>query len=319
MWQPTFAGRPAIDLAVEDSTQEVKQLGLALRDMEQQTKGMLAELKKRIKKGDDLLVEAATVGGEKKASLQIDSAKSFLGDGLRIIPRFALATEQGNEWQNGFDGRANLGAHLAADHDFPVDDWMHGLARVRPKMHAFENVVLATGAFGTAEPVLMPVQFPFRAAEPWLAMELPAAFDLSTAGDHVLYTATYPNGTFDKTAASFGGLLLDEWTEVLPANTETAALAFHYDRPSHEPPQTMLLVTPATPGEKWTWEDVRTAIPETFELAKKRAVEPRDIAKRPIARFLPATLMAFTTQAISISSELRPAEVAVAAMAVPNG
>jgi hypothetical protein len=318
-WQPTFAGRPAIDLAVEDSTEEEERLRLALRDMEQQAKGMLVEVEKRIKKGDDLLVEAASAGGEKKAGLQIDAAKSFLGDGLRIVPRFTLSALQADEWQNGFDGRANLVAHLAAGHDFPVDEWMHGLARVRPKMHAFENLVLATGALGTTEPVLMPVQFPFRAAEPWLAMELPPAFELSAAGDHVLYTAAYPNGAFDKNAAAFGGLLLDEWTEVLPAKAETAALAFHYDRPSHEPPQTMLLVTPATPGDRWTWEDLRAAIPETFELAKKRAVEPRDIAKKPVARFLPATLMAFTTHAVSISSELRPAEVAFASMAVHDG
>jgi hypothetical protein len=318
LWQATFAGRPAIDLTVEDTTQEEKQLRLLLRDMEQQTKGLLAELEKRITKGDDLLADAATAGGEGLASLRLDAAKAFLGDGLRIVPRFTLSADQGDEWQNAFDGRANLVAHLSANHDFPVDDWMHGLARVRPKMHDFENVVLSTGALGTTEPVLMPVQFPFRAAEPWLAMELPAAFDMSTAGDHVLYTASYPNNTFDKTAPSFGGLLLDEWTEVLPAKTETAALAFHYDRPSHEPPQTMLLVTPATLGEKWTWDDVRVAIQETFELAKKRAVEPRDIADKPLARFLPATLMAFTTRAVSISSELRPAEVAVAALAVPH-
>jgi hypothetical protein len=194
---------------------------------------------------------------------------------------------------------------------------MHGVARVRPRMHAFENLVLSTGAFGTTEPLLIQLQFPFRAAEPWLAMELPAAFDLSTAGDHVLYTAVYPNNAFDKTAPSFGGLLLDEWTEVLPTTSETAGLAFHYDRPSHEPPQTMLLVTPATTGVSWTWEDVRAAIPETFELARRRAVEPRAIRETPLARFLPATLMAFTTHAVSISSELRVADVAFAKV-IPN-
>jgi hypothetical protein len=318
-WEPTFAGRPAIDFIEENSATEEEKVRVLVQDMEQQTKGLLAELEKRVKKGDDLVAEAATAGGEKKASLQIEVARAFLGDGMKVVPRFTLSAEQGDEWQNGFNGSANLVAHLLADHDFPVDDWMHGLARVRPGIHAFENVVLSAAAFGTSEPALTPVQFPFRATEPWLAMEVPTAFDLGTAGDHVLYTACYPNDVFDKTAASFGGLLLDEWTEVLPATTETAGLAFHYDRPNHEPPQTMLLVTPATAGATWAWEDVRAAIPETFELAKRRVVEPRAIRETPLARFLPATLMAFTTHAISISSELRPADVAFAVQVVPNG
>jgi hypothetical protein len=179
-------------------------------------------------------------------------------------------------------------------------------------MHALETVIQLAGAFGTAEPVLEPTQFPHAAGDPWMALELPASFDLRAAGDRLLYTASYPGGAFDKTDAAFGGLLLDEWTEVIPATKETAGLTFHYDRPSHEPPQTMLLVTPASAGSRWSWEDLRAAIPDTFDLARKRAVEPRDIAETPLARLLPATLMAFTTHDISISSGIRLADVAFA-------
>ena len=237
----------------------------------------------------------------------------------RVRPRLVrtLGADHGDEWQNAFNNRAALLAHLGAMHPFPVDDWMHGVARVRPKIHDLENVMLLAAAFGTAEPVLEPLQFPYNFAEPWLALELPAGFDVAATGDHVLYTAIYPSA-FDKTDAAFGGLLIEEWTEIIPGKSETAALAFHYDRPSHEPPQTMLLVTPAGLGDKWVWDDLRATIPDTFELAKRRVVEPRQIAERLIARFLPATLMAFTTQAVSISSELRPTEVALSTVAVAN-
>lgn len=314
-WEATFAGRAAIDLTVELTTQEEEQVWILLRDMHRQVSGLIGELDKRIKKADGLIADAAAAGGEQKALLLVDAAKAMLGDGLRIVPRFTLPTEQRDEWQNAFDARSGLLTHLSAAHDFPLDDWLYGMARVRAKMHDLENVIQLTGAFGTSEPVLAPVQFPFRPAEPWLAMELPAGWDMTTAGDHLLYTASYANNVFDKTAPNFGGLLLDEWTEVVPGTRETAGLAFHYDRPNNEPPQTMLLVTPASAGLHWTWEDLRAAIPETFDLAKKRAAEPRDISKTPLARFLPATLMAFTTQAISISSEIRIADVAFAKVA----
>jgi hypothetical protein len=317
-WSATFAVRPALDLTVEDTTSEEERVRVMLRDMYQQVTAMITELDKRLTKSDDLVARAGSSGGQQRTELLADAAKALLGDGFRIVPRFTLSAEQGDEWQNAFDARANLLTHLNSAHDFPVDDWLHGLARVRTKLHDLENVILLAGAFETTEPVLAPVQFPFRPAEPWLAMELPAGWDMTTAGDHLLYTASYPGNAFDKTAAEFGGLLLDEWTEVLPGTKETAGLAFNYDRPSHEPPQTMLLVTPASAGRQWQWEDLRAAVPETFELAKRRAVEPRDISRTPLARLLPATLMAFTTSAISISSQLRVADVAFSIKAEDN-
>jgi hypothetical protein len=305
-WSATFAGRPALDLTVDDLKVEEQKLRQLAADMQRLVTSLVTEVGKRLQKATRFNSDAAAAGGARKAELLGETMKALLGDGFRVIPRFALSPEQADEWQLAFDGRAAQLAHLAGAHDFPVDDWMYGTARVRTKMHDLENVIQLAGAFGTAEPVLAPVQFPFDAAEPWLAMELPPGFDTRLTTDHVLYTASYPNGAFDKTAATFGGLLLDEWTEVIPNTRETASLAFNYDRPSHEPPQSLLLVTPATNGEQWNWEDLRAAIPETFDLAKKRAVEPRNLANTSLARLLPATLMAFTTNAISISSHLRP-------------
>jgi hypothetical protein len=308
-WSATFPGRPALDVTVADTKQEEERVRLMIRDMHRQVVGLHAEVVKRLEKADDSVAQASTAMGKRKIELQTDAAKQLLGDSFRIVPRFTISPEQGDEWQNSFDARGNLLTHLSPAHDFPVDDWLHGIARVRPKLHELENIILLTEAFTTTTPELVPLQFPFRSAEPWLAMELPPAFDINTAGDHLLYTASYVNNTFDKTASSFAGLLLDEWTEVIPATKETAGLAFNYDRPSTEPPQTLLLVTPAGTGPQWNWEDLRSAIPETFALARKRAVEPRQIAGTPLARLLPATLMAFTTNAISISSYLRIADI----------
>jgi len=307
-WDATFPGRPALDLTADDSLIEQTQIRSLVDLMVSLTTSLISDLDQRITKANGLLTDASTAGGDRKVQLQSDAVKALLGDGVRVIPRFTLSTDQGAEWQHAFDGSANLLTALNATHEFPVDDWMYGVARVRGKMHDWETLVQLTGAFGTTEPVLTPAQFPFRASEPWLAMELPATLDVTKVGEHLLYTAAYPSG-FDKTAPPFGGLLIDEWTEVIPGTKETAGLAFNFDRPNNEPPQTMLLVTPATAGVQWTWEDLRSAIPETFALAQKRAVEPRDISAIPLSRLLPATMMAFTTNEISIGSSLRVADV----------
>ena len=311
-WSATFVPRTEHDITVIDTTAEEQQLRVLVADLRQQLAGLIVELRTRIDKADGLIADAAAAAPEARAQRLIDAVASLLGDGFRIVPRFTLAAAQADEWQNAFDDRASLLTHAATLHDFPMDDWLYGIARVRGRIHDFEKVVHMASAFERGEPALEPVQFPFRSGEPWLAMELPATFDLAAAGEHLLYAAVYPGAGFDKTASAHGGLLLDEWTETIPGLRETAGLTFNYDRPNSEPPQAMLLITPASAGAQWQWLDVAAAIPDTFALAKKRAVEPRDIVATPLARFLPATLMAFTVNGISIGSHLQIADLILA-------
>jgi hypothetical protein len=91
---------------------------------------------------------------------------------------------------------------------------------------------------------------------------------------------------------------------VLPGTQETTGIAFHYDRPSSEPPQSWLLVVPPDPGAAWTFADVVDAVAETLDLARLRAVEPDDLDALPWARFLPAVITAATLHPITISVDL---------------
>lgn len=315
-WSATFAPRRLHDITVIDTAKEESQIRVLLADMHRQLTGLVRELEKRRKTADDAITAAGAAAPERRAQLLVDAASALFGEGFRILPRFTLSPSQADEWQNAYDGRTSLLTHAGTLHDFPVDDWLYGIARVRARMHDLEKVIQITGAFDLPEPALDPIQLPFVGSEPWLAMDLPPAFDVTTAGEHLLYTAIYTAGGFDKTADAHGGLMLDEWTEVIPGPAETAGLAFHYDRPSSEPPHAMLLVTPASVGERWQWSDVERAVPETFALAKTRAAEPSDVSATPLARLLPATLMAFTSGGISIASHLHAADVMIASREV---
>jgi hypothetical protein len=73
----------------------------------------------------------------------------------------------------------------------------------------------------------------------------------------------------------------------------------------------MLLVTsPQNPGA-WDWSDLVAALNETLDLAKKRAVEPALIDPTIYSRFLPATVMANTTRAITIATPVTAAAGAI--------
>ena len=130
-----------------------------------------------------------------------------------------------------------------------------------------------------------------------------AGFTISS--DRLLYTACYTQA-FDATADQCG-LLIDEWTEVIPATTKDTGLTFQFDRPDNEPPQAILVVTPATADGVWHWEDLTAALNETLDLAKLRAVEPADLDPTPYTRLLPATVMAVTLHGISITTALAAA------------
>lgn len=232
------------------------------------------------------------------------AAKALLGDDFVLIPEFAVSPAQGDDWANavsGFTGGALLDwLKTTAKIDFPVDEWLHGVARVRPQMRAWETILLFTSALGQAEPSLLPVQFPPEATAPWVAMQFPSSYTL--ASDRLLYTAHY-SVPFDKTAHQCG-LLLDEWTEALPASDRDTGIAFNFRRPDNEPPQAILLVTPASASGRWQWDDLTGALNETLDLAKKRAVEPTQLDGTAYAPLLPATTMAVTLYAISIGTSL---------------
>jgi hypothetical protein len=131
-------------------------------------------------------------------------------------------------------------------------------------------------------------------------MQFPPEYVLDS--DRLLYTAHYST-PFDEQARQCG-LLLDEWTEVIPGTVRTTGIAFNFDRPDSEPPQAILLVTPASASGTWQWDDLVGALHETLDLAKKRAVEPVHVDGTAYSRFLPATIMAATLYGISITTTL---------------
>ena len=249
---------------------------------------------------------AATTDADRVMALTA-AARALFGAGFLFLPDFALPADQVPTWTDavaaGTSGALVQYLTATAGVPDPVPEWATGTARVRPAMHAWESLGLLAPAFGRAEPALTPAQVPYTAGDPWLAMQFPADFTIGS--DRLLYTACYTQA-FDATAHQCG-LLIDEWTEVIPATTKDTGLTFQFDRPDNEPPQAILVVTPATADGVWHWEDLTAALNETLDLATIRAVEPAGIDPTPYARLLPATVMAVTLHGISITTALAAA------------
>ena len=235
------------------------------------------------------------------SSLQA-AGSALLGEEVKLIPEFSFTPEATVELTSAL-GSAKKGTpttYLSArlSSDFPVDDWMHGVARVREKIYAWEQAGTLAEALAQRSLDLLPLQLPFRAGEQWLAMDFDPATVLD--GERLLYTAHYAV-PLDPTKATCG-VLLDEWTEVIPAHDETVGVGFNYDRPGSEAPQTWLLVTPAQMQGQWQWTDLVAALHEALDIAQLRAVEPGQVDTTPYPAFLPATSSATSLHPISISA-----------------
>jgi len=264
---------------------------------------LLADIDERRSTAAAALAAYATAATDAaRAAAANAAAHALLGDDFPIVPEFVLPAAAADELDKGYAARAALLGHLqgAADVDFPVDDWLYGVARVRAQMGRWEAVTMLADALAGVDLDLHPLQLPYRDGDSWLALPHPADYVFDS--DHVLYTAHY--GTAFAKGAPQCGLLLDEWTEVIPAREETTGIAFHYDRPNAEPPQVMMLAVPPALRGRWQWGDLVDSVHETMELARRRAVEPDHVDSTSYGRFVPATISAATVHPITIALNL---------------
>ncbi len=267
--------------------------------------GQSAAITNRVKEvQDQLAIAASATSPADRVQAVRTASKRLLGDDFQIVPEFTLSAAQGGEWANAIAAStsSNLFNYLknTLKVDFPVDEWLYGAARVRPALHNWESTIMLQAAFNVPTPEITPIQLPYAANDSWLALQYPDDYKITS--DRLLYTCAYSTA-FDPSARQCG-LLLDEWTEVIPVTERDTAVAFNYQRPDNEPPQTMLLVMAASNTGTWQWADLVNALMETLQLAKKRGVEPAFLDPTVYSRFLPATVMASTSYAITISTTL---------------
>ena len=163
-----------------------------------------------------------------------------------------------------------------------ASDWLDGVARVRPAI----GRLWAAGLLGeliAPERGLRAVatQSPHGPGDPWAATGPTAVSRLSVCG------IIGPDGP-PKAGGKACGLVIDQWSEVVPRIDQTTALALQYDAPSNRPPQAWLLaVTPD--GEPWNLALVIDTLLDTLEWARMRAVTPEDLLD--YGRAIPTTFV----------------------------
>lgn len=280
--------------------QELLQRATTLRD----------DLADRVKKASAALGRVSTATGDTAQAAVVEAARAVLGESFLCLSEFTLPAERLAEWSNVWASRAALLNHLKTGDEatpFPIDDWLHGLARVRERPRHLERATLLGEVLGADQALsLEALQFPHRPNDAWLGMRFPTPppgdppFELTE--DKLLYTAQIDAGAqLDpaQPAKTYSGLMLDEWVEVIPTQNARTGLAFHFDRPQSEAPQAILLATPPVQQGAWRWQDLMDTLHETLDEARLRAVEPKLLDETELAHLVPAVLSAVTLMPIT--------------------
>jgi hypothetical protein len=130
-------------------------------------------------------------------------------------------------------------------------------------------------------------QLPHDPNARWVALPFSGESNRPRSGrlSLVLHRASAPAAT-----APWVGLVLHQWSEIIPSVSEQTAVSFHYDDPGAEAPQTILLAVSPTAAATWDFDTVAAILNETLDLAKIRGVDAQLLGQ--LGQLLPAVFVA---------------------------
>jgi hypothetical protein len=232
-----------------------------------------------------------------------DAGRQVFGSAYIALPLFRVHAS----------AQPELGSALAAPVEsdpLALEEWAQSLARVRSVSRDLATASAYCDWTDAAPQAPIALQLPVKAGVPWIGGKFGDALPAGEVASIVLF-APLP-----EIAQPLCGLLLDEWTELVPATKETTGIAFHFNRPNAMAPQALLLAVSPTLTGAWAWNNLVAVIDETFERARMRAVEPDMVMQSPYFQALPAVVSEFSK--FDFRSTMFAQQPTVAAAAIPS-
>ena len=215
--------------------------------------------------------------------------QTVFGRGFTVLPRFTAPAAA------DFDAALDAAGLLAGDADAP-ERWLAQLVPIRAGVWRYDALrTLRALVSGDRPEDLHVAQLPHSAGERWLALP----FDPATPppSHRVGIVADVLPG-FDPTASQCG-LVLDEWIERIPVQTQSTGLAFHYDQPTARAPQAVVFALAPEGAETWDDAALATVLSDTLSLARARGV---DLEMLPaLGQLLPTLFFPFNVGGETVS------------------
>ncbi len=214
------------------------------------------------------------------------AAKTLLNESFIAVPFFKANNKK--ELKDSLD--KNILPEGLKPSELKIEKWLQGAGKVREKVDNLTTLATTHDMLLDEAFDLSPVQLPFNENGHWVGDEFPEGY--SPENDTV--SLMLHQSTALDPDATLCGILVDEWTEVIPEKEVSAGITFHYNRPNAMPPQSLLMAVPATLDGKWDYDELVDIIHETIDLAKLRALEPNHLMRSVGFQVLPAVMSELT-------------------------
>jgi hypothetical protein len=185
---------------------------------------------------------------------------------------------------------------------------------VRDGAARLETALMYAEATAAGQPLrLLVAQLPRRAGDRWVG--LPATPQQPIGSGRVSIVVQSATGAPPDIGTPLAGLVIDEWTEVVPDRTQVTGLSFHVDQPDARAPQAVLLAVPPTEAHTWSLSALEATVLDTLDLARLRLVDgealgaatsvpPPIPAPPPLGQYLPAIYLATAPAADTVTTDL---------------
>jgi hypothetical protein len=230
---------------------------------------------------DELALLAVGAAQQRIATAPDAVAEALFGRKRLVLPELDAVRVRGEGERDALALRRPVDVLAEPD---AVRRWLHAMWRVRAPLERWRRVSLYAGSLG------VPPRAQVAQLEPsphgrWCALPLERRADAFVAPPSGCVTLCRLS-LGELPAGRWSGLLLDEWSEVIPNDRELTGVGFHYDDPGAEAPQVVLVAVPPVAGQRWTRDTLFDVLEDTFERAQVRAGDAALLGA--LSRVLPA-------------------------------
>jgi len=277
---------------------------LPVEDLTRSVVALVESAAQRVVAATALLTRAADAAMPVRAvgELAGQALTVVFGEGFVTVPVIRAAPAGELDAWAGAVGPSGVRPRTGAD----LRPWLARTGRLRDGVSSYGETILVREALAL-RPVLCVAQSPVGAYATWIGLQFPDGMPpqvpmTSTVAEVVAPPGMSATDALSGLAGDLAGMVVDEWTEVVPrrllrgdpadpdaapeiVDVTTTGIAVNANAPGARPPQA-ILVACSPDGQGWTGDRLAHVLEETMALARMRAVTLDQVPF--IGRYLPA-------------------------------
>lgn len=204
--------------------------------------------------------------------------KLLFGEEFMVLPKFS--TSRLTDFQDAVKNPPKLilgNEYPENDAEWQYHKWLDQNALIHKGIGAWRELEVLSQAIGNLPSFPTITQYTSTPLSTWIGntrLESSKSKFPNRTESNLIYQ--FPNSAPPNEGELWSGLVLDEWTEKIPNAEEELGIAYHFDGPNSEAPQTALLAVPPMvniPEEQlnWTPDLIIKTLSQTFDLAVLRS------------------------------------------------